>query len=399
MASKGPDGRSSIARSVKGGWEGWVSMGTDPATGKRLRRHVRAQTKAEVSRKVAQLEAQRAAGQVAGRRWLVRDWVTAWVAAQRRKVRPSTLRGYRPDLARLVGMLGERRMDQVGPADIEALYAAAHDSGLSSGGVAHLHRTVAACFAAAERQGVLGRSPLRQVRAPTAEPPEVVPLSVAEVRQVLAAAAGTRNAARWSVALALGLRQGEALGLCWSDVDLEAGALTVRRQLQWRTWSHGCAGACGRGLAGRCPRRHGGGPVLTSPKSRAGRRSMVLPAPLVAELRAHAAAQVAERDRLGDLWCSEWDLVFPAPGGGPGRPEADRRAWGRLLDEAGVPYRRLHDARHTAATLLLVQGVAPAVAMTLLGHTDLGVTRRYQHVVDELRRDAAERMGEAVWGR
>jgi len=65
---------------------------------------------------------------------------------------------------------------------------------------------------------------------------------------------------------------------------------------------------------------------------------------------------------------------------------------------SGVPRRRLHDARHAAATLLLVQGVSPTVTMTALGHSDLGVTRRYQHVVDELRRDAADRMGEALWG-
>jgi len=80
------------------------------------------------------------------------------------------------------------------------------------------------------------------------------------------------------------------------------------------------------------------------------------------------------------------------------RPETDHQHWLDLLDAAGVPRRRLHDARHTAATLLLVQGVSSAVTMTVLGHTDLGVTRRYQHVVDELRRDAAQKMGEALWG-
>ena len=397
--AKGPDGRSSITRSDKG-WEGWVSMGTDPSTGKRLRRHVRAKTKAEVARKVFELEARRDAGQVAHSRPSVREWVEAWVTAQRRKVRPSTLHGYRPDLARLVAALGDRRLESVRPADVEALYAGAADSGLGPGGLAHLHRTVSACFAAAERAGVIGRSPLRRVSTPTADPPEVVPLSLDEVRRVLDAARGTRNAARWSVALALGLRQGEALGLRWDDVDLEAGTLTVRRQLQWRLWSHGCADTCGQSSAGRCPLRHGGGPELVAPKSRAGRRSLVLPAPLAAELRAHAAIQAAEREQLRSLWQGEdWGLVFPDPDGGPARPETDRAAWLRLLAAAGVPPRRLHDARHTAATLLLVQGVAPAVAMTLLGHTDLGVTRRYQHVVDELRRDAAERMGAAVWGR
>jgi len=282
-------------------------------------------------------------------------------------------------------------------ADIEAIYQRARSEGLSPGTVAHLHRTISACFRAAERSGHLGRNPMRQVRAPSAPPPEVVPLSTDEARAVLAVARGRHNAARWSVALALGLRQGEALGLRWNDVDLDGGRLTVRAQLQWRQWSHGCDGDCGHD-AGRCPLRSGGGPRLVEPKSLAGRRTIALPAALVDELRSHARAQAAESSSLGDLWANTWGLVFPAAGGQPMRPETDHQHWLDLLDAAGVPRRRLHDARHTAATLLLVQGVSATVSMTVLGHTDLGVTRRYQHVVDELRRDAAQRMGEALWG-
>jgi len=213
---------------------------------------------------------------------------------------------------RLVAGLGSRRLDQVTHADIEGLYQQARADGLSPGTVAHLGRTVSACFRAAERAGQLGRSPMRHVRTRSAPAPEVVPLWSDEARAVLVAARCTRNAARWSVARAVGLRQGEALGLCWSDVDLDGGRLTVRHQLRWRQWSHRCVqGDCGTD-AGRCVLRSGGGPELVEPKSRAGRRTIALPSALIDELRAHAKAQAAEAESLGDLWDNPWGVVFPA---------------------------------------------------------------------------------------
>jgi len=399
MAAKGPDGRSSIYRSDDGRWHGWVSFGTDPVTGRRRRRHVQAATKAAVSAKVAAIELEREAGGGMGssRRPTVAEWAGTWLEGQATRTRPATMHGYKSDVRRLIAALGPKHLDKVTAAEIEALYRRAREEGLAPGTVAHLHRTVSACFRAAERSGHLARNPMRQVQAPSAPPTEVVPLSADEARAVLAAARGQHNAARWSVALALGLRQGEALGLRWSDVDLDGGRLSVRKQLWWQAWEHGCGGGCGTD-PGRCPLRHGGGPVLVEPKSRAGRRVIALPAALVAELRAHAKAQEAEAEMLGDLWDNPLGLVFPAPGGAPMRPETDRRHWHALLRDAGVPGRRVHDARHTAATLLLVQGVSPTVAMSVLGHTDARMTGRYQHVVDELRRDAAQKMGEALWG-
>lgn len=115
MAGKGPDGRSSVYRDEQGCWHGWVSFGTDPATGRRRRRHVQAPTKAAVTVKVAALERQREAGGVAGssRRTTVAEWVGVWMEAQAARVRPTTLAGYRPDARRLVAGLGSRRLDQV----------------------------------------------------------------------------------------------------------------------------------------------------------------------------------------------------------------------------------------------------------------------------------------------
>jgi integrase len=179
-------------------------------------------------------------------------------------------------------------------------------------------------------------------------------------------ASGLDNAARWSVALALGLRQGEALGLAWDDVDLDGGTLTVR--------------------------------VLVPPKSRAGRRTIALPQPLVDALKAHRSAQAAERLAAGTDWVKS-GLVFTQPNGKPIDPASDYRQWHALLAGAGVRRARLHDARHTAATIMLTMGIPARVAMEILGHSQTSLTLGTDsHVVPELAQDAANRVGTALWG-
>ncbi len=194
---------------------------------------------------------------------------------------------------------------------------------------------------------------------------------------MLTVAAQGRNAARWSVAFALGLRQGEALGLPWSAVDLDAGTLTVRQALQ---------------------RQAGAGLVFVEPKSRAGRRTISLPRPLVDALRTHRAAQLEERLRAGTEW-QDHGLVFTQPNGKPVDPRADHRAWKGLLSRAGVRPARLHDARHTSATVMLALGVPARVAMQILGHSQISLTLgTYSHVLQELSEDAAARVGQELFG-
>jgi integrase len=156
-----------------------------------------------------------------------------------------------------------------------------------------------------------------------------------------------------------------------------AGALAVRQALQ---------------------RQPGKGLVMVPPKSRAGRRTIALPPPLRDALRAHRAVQLGERLAAGSVW-EDHDLVFCQENGRPIEPRSDHRAWRALLADAGVPQARLHDARHTAATLLLQQGVKARVAMDILGHSQISLTLgTYSHVAPELAEDAARRMGEALWG-
>ena len=195
---------------------------------------------------------------------------------------------------------------------------------------------------------------------------------------MLQAAQQGRNAARWTVALAVGLRQSEALGLRWSDIDLDGGTLTVRRGL------HRVAG---KGL------------VYEEPKAERSRRTLALPTPLVQALRRHRTVQLEEREAAGSLWEEEHDAVFAQANGRPIDKHSDWQAWKALLRRAGVREVRLHDGRHTAATLLLSEGVHPRVVMELLGHAQMRTTTdTYSHVMPALAKEAAERMGAALWG-
>jgi site-specific recombinase XerD len=118
---------------------------------------------------------------------------------------------------------------------------------------------------------------------------------------------------------------------------------------------------------------------------------------LVAALRQHRAQQNEERLAAGAGW-EDWDLVFCQPNGRPIDPRQDWLAWGVLLQSAGVRRVRVHDGRHTAATLLLEQGVHVRAIQRILGHSDVRTTEAYMHVGDHLTRDAAVRMGAALWG-
>jgi integrase len=159
------------------------------------------------------------------------------------------------------------------------------------------------------------------------------------------------------VALALGLRQGEALGLRWNEVNLDEARLVIRVQLFHPPWHHGCLSAEGLPTCkkdpGRCPARFGGQPILVPVKSRAGRRTWSLPRPLVEQLRRQLASQAAERLWAGGRW-QDNGLIFAREDGSPIRKETDSAKWHRILRLADVRQGRLHDARHTAATLLMV---------------------------------------------
>jgi integrase len=168
----------------------------------------------------------------------------------------------------------------------------------------------------------------------------------------------------------MGLRQGEALGLRWQDVDMQMGYLRISKQLQ----------------------RIDGRLQLVEPKTKRSRRTLALPQSIARSLAAHRIRQDRERAAAGDRW-TDTGLVFTTTDGHGLDGTAITKRFQHHLVAAGLPRRRFHDLRHSCATLLLVQGVSPRVVMDVLGHSQIGLTMNtYSHVIPDLRRDAADRM-------
>nr|WP_206745649.1 site-specific integrase [Jatrophihabitans sp. GAS493] len=371
------------------------------------RRHVRAQSEAEIIKKVRKLERDRESGSVvrAGEKWTVEQWLEHWLENIAGPfVRPNTLSGYRAAVrVHLVPGIGKHKLVTLRPEHLELMYVAMLKRKTPAGTltkpatVHHAHRTLRAALNEAVKRGYLASNPALLARAPVGDDDEVVPYSVEEVQTILRAGLALRNGARWAVALALGLRQGEALALKWADVDFESGTLTVRRNRLRPRFEHGCgAASCGKAQAGYCPQRVQIRPDADETKSRAGKRLVGLPNSLVELLVLHRSAQDLERRRAAQLW-QEDDWVFTDVLGRPVNPRTDWSNWKDLLSRAGVRDGRLHDARHTAATVLLLLGVPERAVMGVMGWSDSGMVSRYAHIVAPIRRDIADRVGGLIW--
>lgn len=301
-------------------------------------------------------------------------------------LRARTLRSYR-DTVRLhiAPTLGPVRLTKLTPQHVQkwlnGLRGAAAASrpkvgrpapaGLSSRTVAYARTVLRIALGQAMRWGLVQRNAAALVSPPRVERKEVEPFTVDEARSFIKAVEGHRLEALYTVALALGLRQGEALGLRWEDVDLDAGTLSVRFQIQ---------------------RVKGEGLQLVELKTTSSRRSIELPETVVKALRCHRVRQLEERLAAGADWRDK-GLVFTT---GIGTPLDSRNVLGafkKLLTGAKLRAQRFHDLRHGAATLLLAQGVSARAIMDFLGHSQIGITYNlYSHMIPELRRDAARKM-------
>jgi hypothetical protein len=178
-------------------------------------------------------------------------------------------------------------------------------------------------------------------------------------------------------------------------VDLDHGVLRVRRSRLRPRYAHGCDGTCGQ-APGLCPQRVNVRQATGEVKSKAGRRTIGLPLQLVALFRGHRAEQERDRELAGDLWQGEgW--VFASPIGQPLNPNTDYHEWKRLLRVAGLREARLHDARHTAATVLLLIDVPVRTVMSLMGWSSTEMAARYQHVTDTIREGVAGQVDALIW--
>jgi integrase len=399
------NGASTVYRGSDGYWHGRVTVGLR-ADGRPDRRHVMSKSKTTVLEKVRALERARDKGLVrrAGENWTVEQWLTHWVENIAAPfVRDNTLAGYRVAVNRhLIPGVGAHRLSALRPEHLEALYVRMLKTTTKGGTltrpatVHQVHRTARAALNEAVRRGYATSNPAELAKAPRVVEEEVEPFTVEEVQRLLRAASEARNSARWALALALGLRQGEALGLQWTDVNLDAQLLVVRRNRLRPKYAHGCRTPCGRKYAGHCPERQQIRADADETKSAAGRRVMGLPDALTRLLEEHRAAQAHERLHAGQLWV-DGGWLFATEVGAPINPRTDWDDWKKLLKTAGIRDSRLHDARHTAATVLLMLGVSERTIMGLMGWSHPAMTRRYAHMVDPVRHETASRINGLLW--
>ncbi|MGX8907416.1 tyrosine-type recombinase/integrase [Streptomyces netropsis] len=418
-----------------GWWHGRVTMGIK-TDGSLDRRHRMARTEPEVRRKVRELEKQRDQGRfpVVGRKPTVAQWMTTYLSTiASLTLKPRSLDDYwsktRNDI---IPGVGQHRIDKLAPEHLERMYADMLEEGHAPSHVVKVHRIISRALKIAHRRRLIVENVATLVDPPSLDETEANPFTKEEAKAFLKAAAKRPNFMRWAVGVGMGFRQGEALGLRWTYVDLENELFHPRWQLQRLTWRHGCQDphACGERLhrftpcppactthknykrgcprpcpkackkhASACPERKGGGLVFTRPKTKKSQNPVPIPPPFIPHLFDHKAMQDEMRAAAGESW-EEHDAVFTRPDGRPLDPRADWEEFKELLEEAGISDRRLYDgSRHTAGTILNELGVDMPTIMEILRHTQISQTKRYVKGRSALSKDAMRRMGDAFMPR
>lgn len=368
---RGPHEGSIFQRASDGRWVGSVHVGYD--AGKRVRKVVYGKTRKEVANKLSKALREAQAGTlVLDERRTVGDYLTWWVT----NVAPATVKDSTADqYAWIVKRyldphLGKVKLAKLGPLHVQQMLASMEKEGLSAATRRQTRAILRRALGHAERYGYVARNAAALVDCPRDDGPRLDDtLSLDDATRLLGAAPGDPLEALVTVALTVGLRKGEALALTWENIDLDARTLTVAATLTRRT---------GYGL------------VVGTPKTDRSRRTVALPSTCVKALQAHRRRQAADRLAAGDLW-HPGGFVFTTPTGTPLDPRNVTRDFQALCTRARVGPRRFHALRHSAATLMLAQGVPLEVISKTLGHSGLAITADvYAKVGVELQRQAAD---------
>lgn len=374
MTKRRGRGEGSIThRPDKGCWQGVITIGYD-AQGRRKRRVVYGASRQAVQNKLTRLQGQKLDGTLGDLCKLrLGEYLDHWLEnVAKRTARETTCVSYEV-LIRLhiKPHIGGIRLTQLLPSHIDGLLRRLDEAGQSSRRLQMAFAILRCALNHAVKRGLVLRNVCQSVDTPKYEQREMHPLSQEEAQRFLKAAEGNRLQAFYVLAITVGARQGELLGLEWKDVDLGKGTMFIRRTLNESN---------GKFLSG-------------PPKTKRGTRKIRLP-------KVAVDALVEHRKRMLKEGHAGIDLVFCDRIGGPlRRQNVQRRSFKPLLTQAECPEIRFHDLRHTYATLALANGVPIRVVSDTMGHSRSSVTiDTYAHVLPSQERLAADQM-DAVFGR
>jgi len=367
MKRRGHGEGSIFRRSDNGLWVGSLNVGW--REGKRVRSSFYGKTRREVQDKMqAAQQAMQQGLEPTRERLTVEAFLQDWIESTRQTVRPSTWRRYE-QIARqkLIPHIGHVPLHRLTPSHVEQMMKALTEQGAAVRSVLHVRAVLRSALSRAQRHGLIVRNAAALADPPQVKRREVQALSPDEVRSLLANLEDDPLGPLYVVAISTGMRQGELLGLQWSDIDLERGTATVRRALQ----------------------RVDGKLQTVETKTDRSRREVPLTGLAVEALR-----QLKRRPIQ-----SAAGYVFTSSTGAPlDGTNVTKRLQSRLA-AAGLPRVTFHALRHTTASLLLAKGVHPRVVMELLGHSQISLTMNtYSHVIPSLERDAADMLNGLLAG-
>jgi integrase len=376
MAKRGQN-EGSIYKRKDGRWVAVLNLGYQK--GKLKRKPFYGKTRAEVADRLNTALGDRKRGiPIITDRQTVGQFLDRWLAdSAKPAVRQSTCAIY-SQLIRLYVKpeLGHVRLEKLTPQQTESWLNGLLAAGLSPRTVQHARAVLRRALRHAMKWELVSRNVATLVDPPRQSRKEIMPFSQDEVRTFLQSVEGHRFETLFYLSLALGLRQGEALGLRWQDVDLKRGTLTVSGSLQ----------------------RVDGTLRLVEPKTERSRRTLPLHAGAAAKLGARRALQLQEQQLAGTRW-KDSGLVFTSGVGTPLIARNVVRSYHRALSDAGLPRRRFYDLRHSCATMLLAQGVPARVIMEVLGHSQISLTMNtYAHVSPALLKEATDSLEPVLAG-
>jgi integrase len=352
MAKRRGRGEGSIEELPSGKFRVVLSLGRDPATGKRRKLQETFDTKKAALAWKHEQQTAHGKGQLADAGKLtVGQWIDQWLEAKRAKVEANTYRYYEIRVRRfLKPMLGDTQLGRLRTLDVESLFARMTADGHSAAEQRNAATTLRASLQDAVRHNLIPSNPAARVKKPKAQAREIKALDQHQARQLLAAAAADRLAAIFDLMLDAGCRPGEAFGLHWADVDLEGAMVFFRQSLE----------------------NYRGELRLKAPKTARSRRKVRLARRTVEVLRRHRESMRAEgRDVVAGP-------VFPDTRGGLlQQSNFHKTTWRPARDRAGLAGFRFNDLRHTSATLLLGSGVSLRVVADRLGHETPATTLKF----------------------
>ena len=319
---------------------------------------------------------------VASQKVRLDEYLRSWIESNS-DLRPGTAATYMTIAeAHIIRPIGHRLLQDLKPIDLDQLYAdlrktgGRYGQGLNPKTVRNAHVLLKKSLKDAVWKGLLTVNPADRVRppAPRYKSPKSATWSPEQVKLFLDEARADRLAAAWMLAATTGMRRGEVLGLKWEDIDLGTGWLSVRQTVVVVD----------------------GQATLSTPKTDAGSRSIHLTPQAVAALRAHRTRQLEERLALG---LPKVEMVFTDINGHYINPNAFTRRFVTLSKAAGLPVIRLHDLRHSVATILLQRRVPVRIVSEVLGHANTAITDDiYSHVIPSMKEEVSGALGAAVFG-